>query len=229
MGCPANHAHRRGGQHHPAATDHEEAIRLGQQATAKDTRGIFRFNSGKERKTFPDYNPYTIQRCRDCDIAKGKMKLAHAVDNEVCAACELLHRCAGDNEKSSTAIERTHYLHEMEPLLQIRHEKPIDEGTIKVGFSTYGNKHLFSDTFGRSRVLLKEDLKDLGALLENSTYIDDSALTHPRADNIEHFYYYKAELHGRTVRLNVAKEVKHRDSGHIVIKYYLYSINDINE
>ena len=80
------------------------------------------------------------------------------------------------------------------------------------------------------RVLFsKEDLKDLGALLENSTYIDDSALTHPRADNIEHFYYYKAELHGRTVRLNVAKEVKHRDSGHIVIKYYLYSINDINE
>lgn len=211
------------------ATDHEEALRLGQQATAKDTRGIFRFNSGKERKTFPDYNPYTIQRCRDCDIAKGKMKLAFVPDNEVCAACELLHRCAGDNEKSSTAIERTHYLHEMEPLLQIRHEKPIDEGTIKVGFSTYGNKHLFSDTFGRSRVLLKEDLKDLGALLENSTYIDDSALTHPRADNIEHFYYYKAELHGRTVRLNVAKEVKHRDSGHIVIKYYLYSINDINE
>lgn len=211
------------------ATDHEEALRLGQQATAKDTRGIFRFNSGKERKTFPDYNPYTIQRCRDCDLAKGKMKLAFVPDNEVCAACELLHRCAGDNEKSSTAIERTHYLHEMEPLLQIRHEKPIDEGTIKVGFSTYGNKHLFSDTFGRSRVLLKEDLKDLGALLENSTYIDDSALTHPRADNIEHFYYYKAELHGRTVRLNVAKEVKHRDSGHIVIKYYLYSINDINE
>jgi hypothetical protein len=79
------------------------------------------------------------------------------------------------------------------------------------------------------KLLLKEDLKDLGALLENSTYIDDSALTHPRADNIEHFYYYKAELHGRTVRLNVAKEVKHRDSGHIVIKYYLYSINDINE
>lgn len=210
-------------------TPHDEAIALGEEATGKDTKGIFHFNPGIEKKTIPDYNPYTIKRCRDCDIAKGKIKLAFVPDNEVCAACELLHRCAGDNEKSATAIERTHYLHEMEPLLQIRHEKPIDEGTIKVGFSTYGNKHLFSDTFGRSRVLLKEDLKDLGALLEKSTYIDDSALTHPRADNIEHFYYYKAELHGRTVRLNVAKEVKHRDSGHIVIKYYLYSINDINE
>lgn len=210
-------------------TPHDEAMELGAEATGKDTKGIFHFNPGIEKKTMPDYNPYTIKRCRDCDIAKGKLKLAFVPDNEICAVCELLNRCAGDKEKKATAIERTHYLHEMEPLLQVRHEKPIDEGTIKVGFSTYGNKHLFSDTFGRSRVLLKEDLKDLGTLLENSTYIDDSALTHPRVDNIEHFYYYKAELHGRTVRLNVAKEVKHRDSGHIVIKYYLYSINDINE
>jgi len=87
----------------------------------------------------------------------------------------------------------------------------------------------FSDTFGRSSVLRKEDLKNLGEVLQSSQYIDHSELMHERKDNITHFYYYKAELHGRTVRLNVAKEVKHRDSGHIVIKYYLYSINDINE
>ena len=210
-------------------TPHDEAMALGAEATGKDTKGIFHFNPGIEQKTMPDYNPYTIKRCRDCDIAKGKLKLAFVPDNEVCAACELLHRCAGDNEKSATAIERTHYLHEMEPLLQIRHEKPIDEGTIKVGFSTYGNKHLFSDTFGRSRVLLKEDLKDLGELLESGTYIDDSALTHPRRDNIVHFYYYKAELHGRTVRLNVAKDVEELRNGRIIVKYYLYSVNDINE
>ena len=210
-------------------TPHDEAMARGAEATGKDTKGIFQFNPGIQQKTFPDYNPYTIRRCRDCDIAKGKLKLAFVPDNEVCAACELLHQCAGDIEKSATAIERTHYLHEMEPLLRVRHEKPIYNGTINVGFSTHGNKHLFSDTFGRSRVLSKEDLKDLGTLLEGSTYIDDADLTYPRADNIEHFYYYKAELHGRIVRLNVAKEVKHRDSGHITIKYYLYSINDINE
>ena len=180
----------------------KKAIALGELATQKDPKGIFHFNPGIQQKTFPDYNPYTIRRCRDCDIAKGKLKLARFVpENEVCAACELFHRCAGDIEKSATAIERTHYLHEMEPLLRVRHEKPIDNGTINVGFSTYGNKHLFSDTFGRSRVLLKEDLKDLGKLLEGSIYIEDSALMHPRTDNIEHFYYYKAELHGRIVRL----------------------------
>lgn len=138
-------------------------------------------------------------------------------------------RDEGEGGDAFPALHGTHYLHEMEPLLHIRHEKPIDGGTIKVGFSTYGNKHLFSDTFGRSRVLLKEDLKDLGTLLENSTYIDDSALTHSRRDDIVHFYYYKAELHGRTVRLNVAKEVEELNNGRILVKYYLYSINDINE
>lgn len=76
-------------------TPHEEAMALGEEALQKDSRGIFHFNPGKERKAVPDYNPYTIRRCRDCDVAKGKMKLARAFipDNEVCAACRYLHGC----------------------------------------------------------------------------------------------------------------------------------------
>ena len=73
-----------------------EAVRRAVQATAKDTKGIFRFNPGKQRKTFPDYNPYTISRCRDCDRVKGKMKLSRSVDNEVCEACQLCHKCWND-------------------------------------------------------------------------------------------------------------------------------------
>ena len=210
-------------------TPHDEAMALGEEATGKDTKGIFRFNAGLEQKSVPDYNPYTIRRCRDCDIAKGKLKLAFIPDNELCAACRLLHKCVGDRSKSERAIERTHYLHEMEPLLQVKHVKPIEDGSIKVGFSTYGNKHLFSDTFGRSSVLTKEDLKDLGSILESSTFMDESVLTHPRRDNITHFYYYKAELHGRAVRLNVAKEVRFRPNGKPRTTYFLYSVNDINE
>ena len=74
-------------------TDHDEAIALGELATGKDTKGIFRFNSGKEQKTMPDYNPYTIRRCKDCDIAQGKLKLAFIPDNELCSACQLVHAC----------------------------------------------------------------------------------------------------------------------------------------
>lgn len=71
-------------------TPHEDAMKRGADATGKDTKGIFQFNAGIERKTFPDYNPYTIKRCRDCDIAKGKINLARPLDNELCEACKVI-------------------------------------------------------------------------------------------------------------------------------------------
>ena len=76
------------------ATPHDEAMALGEEALQRDTKGIFHFNPGKQNKTVPDYNPYTIRRCRDCDIAKGKIKLARFVpENELCSACKLIHSC----------------------------------------------------------------------------------------------------------------------------------------
>lgn len=77
---------------HPE-TPHDEAMKRALQATEKDKKGIFQFNSGQQRKAFPDYNPYTISRCRDCDIAQGKLSLAYVPENELCAACKLLHEC----------------------------------------------------------------------------------------------------------------------------------------
>ena len=208
-------------------TDHEEAMSLGELATGKDSKGIFRFNSGKEEKTVPDYNPYTISRCRDCDIAKGKLKLAFVPDNELCTACKILHKCVGDREKSQRAIERTHYLHEMEPLLKKSEILDVNGTDMRVGFSAYGNKHLFSDTFGRSSVLQKEDLASLDEVLKGAVFIEDSALTHPRTDGIERFFYFKAQVRGQWVRLNVAKQVWKRDKGFIQVTHFLYSINDL--
>lgn len=75
------------------ATPHDEAMARGEEALQRDTKGIFRFNPGKEQKTMPDYNPYTIRRCRDCDVAKGKAKLARFTpENELCEACGLVHQ-----------------------------------------------------------------------------------------------------------------------------------------
>lgn len=77
-------------------TDHNEAIRLGEEALRHDTKGIFRFNAGMERKSVPDYNPYTIRRCSTCPVSKGgnRGKLAAFIpDNEVCRACVLVHQC----------------------------------------------------------------------------------------------------------------------------------------
>lgn len=76
------------------ATPHDEAMALGEEALQLDSKGIFRFNPGKEDKTVPDYNPYTIRRCRNCDIAKGKIKLAKFIpENELCEACKYLRTC----------------------------------------------------------------------------------------------------------------------------------------
>lgn len=76
-------------------TDHDEALTLGDVALQKDSKGIFRFNPGLEKKTVPDYNPYTISKCRNCDVAKGKVNLARETpdDNEVCAACRWVRKC----------------------------------------------------------------------------------------------------------------------------------------
>lgn len=79
-------------------TPHDEAMRLGDEALQRDTKGIFRFNPGKEGKSVPDYNPYTIRQCSTCPIAKGdksgKLARSFVDDNEVCAACRLIHVCA---------------------------------------------------------------------------------------------------------------------------------------
>lgn len=78
-------------------TAHDEAMALGVEATGKDSKGIFHFNPGIEKKTVPDYNPYTIRRCRDCDIAKGNgsdsplsLSRPFVPENELCQACRLI-------------------------------------------------------------------------------------------------------------------------------------------
>ena len=92
---------------HPA-TDHEEAMALGELATGRDSKGIFRFNPGKEGKSVPDYNPYTIRKCKSCDIAKGKLNTAKPFipENEMCAACKLIRAQLEDNIGASRRILR---------------------------------------------------------------------------------------------------------------------------
>ena len=76
-------------------SDHNDAMQRGEQALAKDKKGIFRFNPGQQRTAFPDYNPYTISKCRNCNMAKGKAQLAkHFIpDNELCEACRVVRQC----------------------------------------------------------------------------------------------------------------------------------------
>ncbi len=212
-------------------TPHNDAMALGEAALQRDTKGVFRFNPGIEQKTMPDYNPYTIRRCRDCDIATGKQTFARSFmpDNELCAACKLLHKCVGDSEKSAIAIERTHYLYEMEHLLSKKIEKTYKGNTFKIQFTSYGNKHLFSDTFRRSHILTKDDLKNLDSLLEKAIVFDDAPSDPTHHNGYEHFYYLKVQLRDEWIRLNVGVKTRRKGSGQVYRDYTLYSVNDIRK
>ena len=80
-------------------TDHEEAMARGKSALEVDKKGMFRFNAGMEQKTMPDYNPYTIKRCKDCDMNNGNMKLVFVPENELCTACKLVRTLANADAK----------------------------------------------------------------------------------------------------------------------------------
>lgn len=94
------------------ATSHDETMRLGDEALQRDSKGIFRFNPGLEQKTVPDYNPYTICRCRDCNL--NKENLAHYVpDNELCSACKIVRGMLGyySTVPTSKGVVRIHSKH----------------------------------------------------------------------------------------------------------------------
>lgn len=86
------------------ATDRAEALRRGQEALAKDTKGIFHFNPGKQEKAFPDYNAYTLSKCNTCT---RKLELAaDMAPNELCQACILIRTMAKKEAATLTEQDR---------------------------------------------------------------------------------------------------------------------------
>lgn len=206
-------------------TDSGEAMKAGDKATEGKYAEMFRFNPGKQRAAYPAYNSYTIKKCATCK--KNGLELAKIPRNELCAACPIIRECAGDISKSQAAIERKHYLREMQPLLKKKVVLEIDGVKRNVGFRKEGNKHLYSDSFGRSSALRREHLATLDKVLAESTYVKSSdSLSHERKDDIRRFHYFKGEIDGKTVYLNVAEFDSKNAKGMVSTKYFLYSITD---
>lgn len=86
------------------ATDRGEALRRGREALAKDAKGIFHYNPGKQGKTFPDYNAYTLNKCNTCT---RKLELAaDMAPNQLCQACILLRTMAKKDATTLTEQDR---------------------------------------------------------------------------------------------------------------------------
>ena len=87
------------------ATPEEEAQNRAKEALKGDRTGMFRYNPGLQKKTFPDYNPYTIRRCNDCQIAKdgspGFVQNAFVPECDLCQACQTVRKQAAMAEKET--------------------------------------------------------------------------------------------------------------------------------
>lgn len=127
---------------------------------------------------------------------------------------------------SAASVRRHFYARKMTRLTRVKVLKNIGGRRINVGFTKYGNDHLYSDAFGRSRSLQKGDLLKVDDLLRNSTYVRSSPVSKARKDDIVSFHYFETNLHGNRAYLNVAREERKANKGRRKIRYFVYSVTD---
>ena len=128
-------------------TEHSEAMNRGEEAMNGQKYNIFRFNSGKQGKAIPDYNPYTIRRCNDCDVAKGGgIKLgAFVPDYQLCRGCVKIRECYENREKANGEQNLTKHTKEEKHVI---YSMPIEEQFKTLSKSKEGyevSRHVLKD------------------------------------------------------------------------------------
>lgn len=191
-------------------------------------------NPAETGRIFSDKGPFFPVSCASCPFA-SMLQAAKEIDFTAarkkdcynCSAAKKVVEKAQETEpKSEAAILRHKYMKEMEVLLE---KKVVVNGNghdMKVGFNTYGNRHLYADTFGRSSVLKKEDLTNLDKMLEEAQFVRKAGLYKERRDKIKRFYYYKTEIRGKEAYLNVGETDYINKRGKIKHERFLYSVTD---
>lgn len=197
------------------ATNHDEAMRLGDEALQRDTKGIFRFNAGKEGKSIPDYNPYTIRKCSTCPIAKGGKggKLAAFVpDNEVCQACTLIRQMLGEEssrrltseERKSISTAAMTWADKHLPRVTMADGSEAARLTVSTenGDVLHIGKKFFSETFAKSKNSrrLAETMRlatEVNEWIGNARYIR----TEPGRHHDFNFNVYEVEVAGQRIEL----------------------------
>ena len=211
-------------------SDSKKAIFEGQKATShigkngKNKLQMFRFNPGVEKKMFPPKNSYAPKHCSlgraDLSAFKNWDFIFLSLEDERCKAQKIIQREA---EKSLQAKLREKYLNEMKPLLKTVIHKKVKDKEIKIRFTKKGNKHIYSDTFGRAK-FDKQELKNIDKRLQNAVFVKSSKLSKQRKDNIVKFYYFK-DKNGE-LYYNVAEEKFQKNDGEIYLNRFLYSITN---
>lgn len=176
-------------------TPHDEAMKLGELALQDDRKGMFRFNPGKQGKSVPDYNPYTIRRCRDCDIAKGNLKLAKTFipDNELCEACKLLRELA--KAKESLKLQRKEIREWAKE--NLAGKTVLIQGISNpVEFTMTGIKETLNQPHKYVRAK-NEALKDIVSLLKEGNHVKECP-DEKGNPMVLKYHYVKIDIHGET-------------------------------
>lgn len=205
-------------------TPHEEAMARGKKVMEDKKSRMFRYNPGKEGKTMPDYNPYTLSKCNSCPVPKesGKLTLAFEPKNEVCAACQFFRRCQG---KTKTAKLRVHYKKEMQPLIGKTVKVKVGKDEIEVEFKEKFNKHLINDVLTKDLHGIDPDvLPVLDKMLEQSAFLKEKKYHKDKIKGAEEMLYFRSK-YGNMI-LNVVKiSFKCRKKNKEYPRYFLYSIS----
>jgi SPP1 gp7 family putative phage head morphogenesis protein len=207
-----------------------DAIEKGEHATTQigsDGRNkleMFRFNPGKQKVVFPPGNAYMTPRCPACRLHNRTELAANIPVSEKCQTCALLNKDYKVKRKTAAAEERQKHLDEMKPLLKKEVRKEIGGNEITIKFTTNGNKHLYSDTFGHAKKFSKNDLKRLDAALQNASFVTVAPVGKLRKDNITKFYYFKDK--DKELYYNVAERRRKRNNGSEEIFRFLYAVTD---
>ena len=123
------------------ATPHNEAMKRGAKALANDKKGMFNFNPGKQQKTFPDYNPYTISKCKGCTKATLKLYSGDQ-DSPLCQECSVIRDNAKEKSRAKQAIDEA--LKELHELKGKEYRSKLKEITEMKIFKEYdGNKNIY--------------------------------------------------------------------------------------
>ncbi|MBR5652840.1 MAG: minor capsid protein [Prevotella sp.] len=184
-------------------TPHDEAMALGEEALGTSPAGasIFHFNPGIEQKTMPDYNPYTIKRCRDCDIAKGNgsesplsLSRTFIPDNELCAACRLIHQMEKDKEPSPSTRSQVRraqrdltnwYKQELPHVMDGKFPARRFERDTKDGIRVIINRNFYDETINKHQEDILYSLK-LAYAKKAHELIVDAELTNPNEPTSDH-------------------------------------------
>lgn len=215
-------------------TDEETNIPASASGKGGDPSPGLEENPAKTKRLFSDKGPFFPSSCASCPFAsmlqaakETDLTASRKKDCYNCSAAKkVVEKAQETKPMSKTAMLRHKYMKEMEVLLDKKVVLNADGQDITVSFNQKGNEHLYSDTFKRSKVLKKEDLKHLDKTLAESKYVDQAKLSKTRGDKIRHFYYYKAKIRDKVVYLNIAETEHINKKGKIKHDRFLYSVTD---